>query len=140
MKFMEKFNVFAILAAVLAIIGDFVPYYALPSNSNGIWHRYSVILFKEEFVGFIILFLAVLVIVFSIIRKRIPLIISTVLLILVEAIFIFLAFTEGKGVSIIDNNEEALLLQQGFYIAIWVEVLSIIAIIKSKNFLKNERD
>ena len=139
MNKMKELNVFAIAAAVIAIIGDFVPYYAIPVYSNGVWSRYSVFLFEMELIGIAVLVCAALVIVTSVINKRVPLIITTVLLMLSEVVLICFAFNEGNGICIVDDNEEAVLLQAGYYMAICVEVLSIISIAKGKQYSKSKQ-
>ena len=128
---MKKSSVFAISAAIIAIIGDFVPYYYTSWDGYGELHQYTVTLFNEDILGIAVLVVSALIILFTLIRKRIPLIISSIMLMIVELIFIFVTLTEGD-IYILSVPERGLLLLPGFYIAVAAVVLSLISIIKNK--------
>lgn len=132
---MKKINIFAVLAAVIALVGDFVPYYYSSWYGYGSWHQYTTTLFTQDILGILVLLMAALMILFALIRKRVPLIISTIVLMIAELIYIFVALDDE--VYVLQVPETGLLLLPGFYMAVAAVVLSLISIIRGKKFSNN---
>lgn len=127
---MKKINIYAIIAAIVAVIGDFMPYYYISWYYGG-WNRYTTTLIKQDFLGVAVLVTAVLMILFAVLHKRIPFIITAAALMLTELVYIYVTLTHAE-IYILSVPETGTLLLPGFYMAVAAVVLSLVAIIKSK--------